>query len=175
MHSYVSSLPSVRSYLADSAHRIVLFDPIRGRVQRISDRTRYRRCPFRSLPVLFLAALMDVSPGRARVGYGRDRGRLDAFGVCVDVCEFHVTRTYLSRAPASLGETCRADTVSQFGKIVDIWSAKAMLVLGITWVGAFSIGIAVTDSKIVLFILRALAGLGYVVIPALDRTKKLII
>ncbi|KAI5450274.1 hypothetical protein NCC49_003185 [Naganishia albida] len=47
-----------------------------------------------------------------------------------------------------------------FGKIVDIWSAKAMLVLGITWVGAFSIGIAVTDSKIVLFILRALAGLG---------------
>ena len=37
-----------------------------------------------------------------------------------------------------------------------------MLVLGILWVGAFSIGIAVTDDKVVLFVLRAFAGLGYV-------------
>ncbi|GHJ87023.1 hypothetical protein NliqN6_3425 [Naganishia liquefaciens] len=47
-----------------------------------------------------------------------------------------------------------------FGKIADIWSAKGMLVLGILWVGAFSIGIAVTDDKVVLFVLRAFAGLG---------------
>ncbi|KAJ9093515.1 hypothetical protein QFC21_006348 [Naganishia friedmannii] len=46
------------------------------------------------------------------------------------------------------------------GKLADIWSAKGMLVLGITWVGAFSIGIAVTSDKVVLFLLRAFAGLG---------------
>lgn len=39
-----------------------------------------------------------------------------------------------------------------------------MLVLGILWVGAFSIGIAVTNDKVVLFVLRALAGLGYVAV-----------
>lgn len=52
--------------------------------------------------------------------------------------------------------------LAQFGKIADIYSAKVMLVLGITWVGAFSIGIALAQDKVVLFVLRALAGLGYV-------------
>jgi hypothetical protein len=33
-------------------------------------------------------------------------------------------------------------------------------VMGITWVGALSIGIAVATDKVVLFVLRALAGLG---------------
>ncbi|KAJ9095175.1 hypothetical protein QFC20_006714 [Naganishia adeliensis] len=54
----------------------------------------------------------------------------------------------------------RYTLLALFGKIADIYSAKVMLVLGITWVGAFSIGIALAQDKVVLFVLRALAGLG---------------
>lgn len=52
---------------------------------------------------------------------------------------------------------------AQMGKLADIWSAKAVFTIGLVWVGAFSIGIAVAQDKIVLFVLRAFAGLGWVV------------
>jgi MFS family permease len=51
------------------------------------------------------------------------------------------------------------------GKIADLWSAKAVFLLGLVWVGAFSIGIAVAQDKVVLFVLRAFAGLGQVSSP----------
>ena len=46
------------------------------------------------------------------------------------------------------------------GKLADIWSAKAVFTIGLVWVGAFSIGIALAQNKITLFLLRAFAGLG---------------
>ena len=51
---------------------------------------------------------------------------------------------------------------AQLGKVADIWSAKGVFVLGLVWVGAFSVGVAVTTDKVVLFVLRAFAGIGYV-------------
>ncbi len=100
---------------------------------------------------------LQVAPG---IGYGRDRGRLDAFRVCVDVASFMlpVRTSPVSEYPSrTCPELIPSHSLANSRYLVRKGDARPGYYLG---QGIPAIGIMVTDNKIGNFILRALAEPG---------------